>query len=454
MINRIFSSKYVLPISQIFTLAIFILLIYGSIGITTDDASFAKILRNTNLANLIIWSYWWPFIIVTAILAGRFWCTICPVELVTSFFGKIGLKKKPKTWLKSGWISTLFYMIILIVGIHTLAIHRIPQYMAIYMLVLLAVSIIVGLIWEKRTFCTYVCPIGHLLGLYSMLSSKKLRVLDKNVCQTCKTKDCIASVHHYKLTARSCTSELYPPQITDNRDCILCGQCHKSCTKDNISIQTRRIASDLWTDITLKWAEIGFFMLVSGFVIYEILSEWSVSKEILLAIPHFVNNTFQITSPFSGTVKAFILFIIFPLFFYTTLALFKVKIAKESWKNAFSQLVMAILPITASMHLVKAFLKTTSRIPYWSHVFADTKGVETAQKIMDKTLVLDKTVLNTIYPFTSILIFLLPLSALLLSAWLINKRTYKTTISKGISYFALIIYASLFLITLLAWRFL
>ena len=172
MLNKLFKNRNFLVSIQFLTLVAFILLIYGAIGITTDDKDFAKILRNTNLANLIVWSYWWPMIIVTAILFGRFWCTICPMELINSFFSKIGLRKKPGKFLKSGWIITLFYAVILVLGIHTLAIHRIPQYMAIYMLILFAVAVISGLIWEKRTFCTHICPVGHMLGLYSLLSFK------------------------------------------------------------------------------------------------------------------------------------------------------------------------------------------------------------------------------------------------------------------------------------------
>jgi len=62
------------------------------------------------------------------------------MELITSFFGKIGLQNKPGKFLRSGWVITLFYATILILGIHTLAIHRIPQYIAIYMMILLATA--------------------------------------------------------------------------------------------------------------------------------------------------------------------------------------------------------------------------------------------------------------------------------------------------------------------------
>jgi polyferredoxin len=455
MINKLFKNRYFLTGLQFFTLIVFVLIIYGGIGVTTNDPDFAKILRNTNLPNLIVWSYWWPLIIVTAILFGRYWCSICPMELITSFFGKIGLRNKPGDFLKSGWVITLFYAIILILGIHTFAIHRIPQFMAIYMLALFAVAVITGLIWEKRTFCTYVCPIGHLLGLYSLLSFNKLRVKDSKICKTCKTKDCIHSSSHYKFVGRSCTSELYPPNITDNRSCILCGQCFKSCSKDNIAIQKRKFAADLFTTINLKWAEIAFFMIVSGFVVYEILSEWSVSKKIVMAIPTWLNQSLNITGSATGTIKALILFVVLPFVFYFILALAKKQLAKESWKSGFSQIVLAILPITASVHLLKALLKTTSRIPYWKFVFFDPKGVETATEIIQNNKLLQNDFLtNIISPTIGFIAVLLPISGLILSFYVIKKQIHTNRISKTISVLSVIIYSGVFIIVIFAWKWL
>ncbi len=452
MINKLFKSKYFLISIQFTTLLVFVMLIYGAIGITTNDSDFAKVLRNTNLSNLIVWSYWWPLIIVTAILFGRFWCTICPMELVTSFAGMLGLKRKPGKLLKSGWVSTLFYAIILVVGIHTLAIHRIPNLMAIYMLILFGVAVVAGLIWEKRTFCTYICPIGHLLGLYSLLSNRELRVIDSDVCANCKTKDCISNKNHYNFIGRSCTSELYPAKLRDNKECILCGECHKSCTHDNITIKKRKLAADLFSKIKLTWAEIAFFMIVNGFVVYEIFSEWSVTKKILMALPNWVNNSLNISGSFAGTIKAIILFILVPLIFFFAFALIKKSFAKENWKNSFSQLVIALLPITASMHLVKAMLKTTSRIPYWEYATTDISGVKTAQAIITNPAILDKGILLTISPIISVVAIALIIGALILSIIIINKQPTKSKTSKMTSIFAVLIYTSMFLIMITAWR--
>jgi ferredoxin len=432
---------------------VFVLLIYGSIGVNTNDPDFAKVLRNTNLSNLIVWSYWWPLIIVSAIFFGRFWCSICPMEMITSFFGKIGLKRKPGKFLKSGWVITLFYAIILVLGIHTLAIHRIPQYMAFYMLILLAVAVFVGFIWEKRTFCTYVCPIGHLLGLYSLFAFKKLTVVNQEVCKTCKSKDCISISNHYNFVGRSCTSELYLPNITDNRKCILCGQCFKSCTHDNIVIQKRRFATDLFQDIKFSWAEIGFFIIVSGFVVYEILSEWKVSKQVIMIIPDMINQRLNVSGSLAGTVKAIVLFVIFPATFFFLLAWLKKTLTNESVKTAVRQLVVALLPVTASMHLLKALFKTTSRIPYWSFSVSDPTGIDTADKIIKNKELLNNVFLSEgVTPILNIIAVLLPVLGLILSFFVIKKQIHTNISSKIISVIAVILYSSIFIITMIEWK--
>jgi len=302
------------------------------------------------------------------------------------------LFKRPGKLLKSGWVITTFYAIILILGIHTLAIHRIPHFMAIYMLLLFTIAVVVGLIWEKRTFCTYVCPIGHLLGLYSLLSFSKLRVKDDKVCKTCENKECIQKKSHYKLVGRSCTSELYPPK-------------------------------------------------------------WLVTKKIIMIIPNWVNRYFDVSGSGAGTIKALLLFVLLPLAFYFIFVLAKKLLAGESYRGAFTQLVLAILPITASMHLLKALFKTTSRIPYWDYVFSDPVGVTTAEKILDGSLTLHNDALNDIIsPTISIVTIPIAILGLVLSLYIITKQTHKNNMSKAITIIAVLAYSSVFIVTFISWK--
>ena len=131
----------------------FVILIAGGLAANTNDMAFAKVLRNTNLANLIVWSYWWPLIILSAVFFGRVWCMVCPMELLTSLAAKVGLRRKPPDFFRSGWIITGFYILILFIGIHTLAIHRVPFRMAIYMILLLSSAVVAGLLFSRNTFC-------------------------------------------------------------------------------------------------------------------------------------------------------------------------------------------------------------------------------------------------------------------------------------------------------------
>ena len=71
MINRLFRSTGFPLAFQLLSLGVFSLLIAGGLAANTNDMAFAKVLRNTNAANLIVWSYWWPLIILSAMFLGR-----------------------------------------------------------------------------------------------------------------------------------------------------------------------------------------------------------------------------------------------------------------------------------------------------------------------------------------------------------------------------------------------
>ena len=400
-VNKLLGNPLVPMALRILSLIAFIGLVLLGFTAHSEDAKFLKELRNTNLGNLIIWSYWWPLIVVTAILLGRFWCLICPVEMMTSLFSTIGLKLKRPSFVMSGWGITLFYIIILFIGIRGLQVHRDPTMMAWYLITIVIVSLATGLLYEKNTFCGYVCPVGHLLGLYAKFSFLAWRVKDGKICKNCKDKSCIQRKYTYNLVSKSCAVDLYPGKLDDNANCILCTGCLKVCKKykpknmrerPNPGLHHVGFASDLYRHKPLTTAESFFVLIVSGFVIYEILSEWGTSKKLLMAAPHAVKTALGLSNPILiGIQESLVLFLLLP----STIWLIPYIIARIAGEKLsiieyMANYAAVFIPILAAGHLGKSILKATSRIPYLEYVFSDVSGMSTAQKILEKEILLRK----------------------------------------------------------------
>ena len=463
-LNSLFDISFFPNVLKYITLVFFIGLIVIGFTASSSDAETLKYLRNTNLASLIVWSYWWPLIIAFSIFLGRIWCMVCPIELVTSLFASIGLRKRRPKWLLSGWTITIFYIIILFVGIQGFAIHRNPSYMAIYLIILLAVSIVVGSLFEKNTFCRYVCPVGYILGIYSRLSFVGWRVKNKDVCKSCTDKSCIKKTYIYNYNSKSCGVDLYPARIVNNSDCILCGGCRKTCGKHNTSNVVERpnpqfqkigFASDLFKLQSLKIAEIAFVLIVSGFVIYEICVEWKISKQILLLAPTSINTYFSFDNPvIMGMVKSVSIFVILPIIIWLIPYLISRLVGSSiRFYDYLRYYGLSFIPIMAAAHLAKAVLKTTSRLPYFNIIGEDITGVTTANKLVNNQLGLELMSTTMTYVIT-ISLFVLMVAGIMLSIRIIMKLNRKRGNQKTDVSFYLIpaIYGGFFLFLISIWR--
>ena len=458
LVRGLFKARWFPVVPQLVMLAVFVLLITGGLGVTTNDPDLATWLRNTNLSNLIVWSYWWPVIIITAIFLGRLWCSVCPVELITYWAGRIGLRQQVPHILKSGWAVTILYTLIWIVGVHTLAVNRIPRQMALYLLILVIVAVDISLIFQKRAFCSYVCPVGHLLGLYALISPFEWRADDLSICKSCKTKDCFAKKNHYRLICRSCTSNIYPATIRDNRDCLLCTQCLKSCPYKNIRFSTRRPFADFFTAVNLRPAEVGFILLLSGFVIYEILSEWSVSLAILMWVPNRCTHALGTTGWMTNFVSATIMFVVLPaLALLAVAALARLTSGRKAapFGATVKTFALLLLPTIAGAHIIKSIIKMSSRIAYWRGALAEPNGIETAQRIVAGTLVLDKSVVDALDPAISFIAAVVLLLAMAATVQIFRRSVVAQKHSPSVKVVLLLCvlaYWSIFGLTIFGWR--
>jgi hypothetical protein len=462
-LNNLINNWPIPTVLKSISLVVFVGLMIAGLMANSSDPNFIKQLRNTNVGNLMVWSYWWPIIIILAIFAGRIWCMMCPVELITSFFAKIGMKKKRPQWLLSGWAITIFYLFILIIGIQGFAIHRNPFFMAVYLLTITGVSIVVGTVFEKNTFCRYVCPVGYLLGLYSKLSFIGWRVKNTDLCLSCKDKSCIHKEYRYNLGTKSCGVDLIPANVNDNAHCILCAGCLKTCSKYQATPDSNKpnpqltyigFAHDLFQLKPLKAAEMVFVMVVSGFVISEIWSEWSPTEAYLNYLPNYITDLFSINYILStNIIKGMITFGLIPLILWAVpYVTAKISGAAITVKDYLLNYSLAFIPIIAAAHLCKALLKSTSRIPYLKYIHHDWTGLTTAEKIIngDINLIPNPEWLNTM---VSVILTVTMITGIWISTKVVKMINQQQPKHNALTFNLIpIIYGSIFLIMILIWR--
>ena len=73
-----------------------------------------KLFAKTNLAQLLIWGLWWPAMVWVAVLLGRAWCMVCPLELVANVSERLGRacgirQRVLGKWLRTGSLIVVLY---------------------------------------------------------------------------------------------------------------------------------------------------------------------------------------------------------------------------------------------------------------------------------------------------------------------------------------------------------
>jgi polyferredoxin len=102
-------------------------------------------------------------------------------------------------------------------------------------------SLLTSLFFERRTFCRYLCPVGGFVGVYGQVAPVAVRVKDPAVCQSHTEKNCyIGSDAGY-----GCPYFNLPQKLETNTLCSMCGECLRTCDRDNVAFYVRMPGTDL-----------------------------------------------------------------------------------------------------------------------------------------------------------------------------------------------------------------
>jgi polyferredoxin len=464
-LNKLLENKW-FPVSfRILAIIAFIGLVIIGFSSPTNDPFFVSQLSKTNLTTSFVWRLWWPMIVLSAIFLGRVWCMMCPVETVTTFFAKIGLKRKRPKWILSGWVITLFYMLVLTVGITILGIDLNPKYTSYYLLIIMGISILSGLVFEKNTFCRYICPVGYMLGIFSKMAAWGWRVKKESVCGSCSDKSCINDKYTYQLNYKSCGVDLVPANINNNNHCLLCAGCLKTCKtykssnnslRPNPAIVKIGFANDLMQIQPLRLAEWFFLFFLTGSMIFEMTHFQVISNISASLISDNVSNYLSLNEGiWQDLISVIYLFFFIPVVLwilpYLLILSFRIRISLNDYLKNISIL---FLPVIAGFFVGLVVMEIATKFPFYKYIAHDVKGVETIKSILFRQIEMPQLPYWTEWVFILILISAL-LIGISFSLKLIRKLADKFDLQKTIKllYILPIIFIFVIFAGALAYRF-
>ncbi|MHC1745282.1 MAG: sigma 54-interacting transcriptional regulator [Syntrophobacteraceae bacterium] len=197
-----------------------------------------------NPGMLITWLVWFPILPISALLLGRIWCGVCPIAGIGDLVAKIKRFNfpAPKILKRLDFWTVAIAFMVLDFSEEFFAVAEKPWATGMLLVIIISLSAIFCVLFERKTFCRYVCPLAGMLGTYAPLSMMEVRG-NKKVCQTqCGQHLCYKGTEH----AEGCPMFSYPASLSTNAECMMCFNCLKSCDNRGVQINIRPPLQELW----------------------------------------------------------------------------------------------------------------------------------------------------------------------------------------------------------------
>jgi transcriptional regulator with AAA-type ATPase domain len=232
--------------------------------------------RENNLANLIVWSIWEPFLIISIFFAGRSWCAYCPLPVIGEYAGRFRKKLLPLPSVLARydiWIGVVG-LIVIIQAEHIFDMFNKAHATGILLLVILSGAVVTSFVFGRRSWCRHLCPLGRMITQYATVSLLELGS-NNNVCSSqCLNHDC---VRH-----GNCPMGIHPATASAGKDCIFCLSCVKRCQHRSARLNARYPWQDLLRKEKWEPSDSLFAVLVIASVLAVKLPESGVFSRFIL----------------------------------------------------------------------------------------------------------------------------------------------------------------------------
>ena len=266
-------------------LAVFIVMLVGYIFAILAGLIGTPV-GSHNFSIVFVWIAWWAILILVAVpFFGRGWCAVCPIPLPGEWLQRGAVlappDKKPK-WLNRRWPRAfrniwLQNISFLLLALFSSVLLTTPNITGIVLAAMLFAAIGLSVVFERRSFCRYLCPVGGFIGLYSQTAPIELRIKDKQVCASCEGKPC----YNGSAEGYGCPWDVFPGGLTKNSYCGLCMECIRTCPYDNIAVNARPFSADLAKPSARMDEAFKAFIMLGSAMIYAgvLLGPWGMLKD-------------------------------------------------------------------------------------------------------------------------------------------------------------------------------
>ena len=278
--SRAFQFMLILPNQIIFWLVI----VTGLLGILAPSRNFATV---------ITWYIWFCVVFLLMVGIGRGWCVMCPFggfaewvqrhTLWSRHISSIGLNLR---WPPALTKWALLPSVAMFLGLtwfeeyFNIAAPGDPRFTSFLVFFVIGSALLTFLIFERRTFCRYLCPLTALIGTVGATGMVAgMRTRDRERCLTCPTKDCMRGSEN----GYPCPWYEWPGSATSNLMCGLCTECIKNCPYDNVGIYVQKpltsVIAPVRRRIDIAWAVailfgLVLFQQVNSLPFYQPLDNW------------------------------------------------------------------------------------------------------------------------------------------------------------------------------------
>lgn len=187
-------------------------------------------------SRFVIWSIWWPFVLLSLLVLGRAWCGVfCPEGAMAQAASRFGRNHRIPRLLTWGGTPLLAFVAITVVG-QLMEVDRYPTPQLVVLGGSTALAIVTALVFTRhsRVWCRHLCPVSLLFGVFSRLGAATFHVDRQRLESSLASSPCQKG---------RCPVLIHLPAMSTARDCLMCFQC--AGWRDAIHLRIRRPGEEL-----------------------------------------------------------------------------------------------------------------------------------------------------------------------------------------------------------------